>query len=104
MVREGGAGQSSEEGLLKLCVLGFGFVQKGKVGIGILPEGEKILIRTAALLCIALQRERAGQSEVSERNERVGRIVAPQRQNALKLLLCFFATTCSQECQAANIE
>ena len=31
--------------LLQLCVLGFGFFQDGKVGIGIFPQGKKILIR-----------------------------------------------------------
>ncbi len=43
------------QGLLQLRVLRFGFLQDGDVGVGVFPEGEKILVRCFRFSGVALQ-------------------------------------------------
>ena len=52
--------------LLQLRVLRLGFVQDGDVRVGVFPEGEEVLVFSAALGGIALERVGACQAKVGQ--------------------------------------
>jgi hypothetical protein len=47
--------------LLQLCVFGFGFFQDWDVGVGVFPEGEKVLVGDAGFRGFALHLVGAGE-------------------------------------------
>ena len=55
-------------GLLQLRVLGFGLLQDGDVGVGVLPEGKTVLISRPALGHIAGKGVSAGDTKMSKRH------------------------------------
>ena len=57
--------------LLQLCVLGFGLLVDGNVGIGIFPEGEQVLICSFCSRSVALYDISTGELQVSQCAERI---------------------------------
>src|SRR5215469_2674952 len=55
---------------LQFGVLGLGLLQDGDVGVGILPQGEEIIVGGTGFRSIALQRIGAGEPEMGERAQR----------------------------------
>src|SRR5438445_1573823 len=56
--------------LLQLRVLRVGFLQDGNIGVGILPESEKVLILRVGFGCIALERVGAGEAKMGQHADR----------------------------------
>src|SRR5271168_2785068 len=56
---------------LQLRVLRFGFFQDGDVGVGVFPEGKKILVGGPGLGCVTAEDIRTGQSQVCQRADRI---------------------------------
>ena len=52
--------------LLQLRVLRLGFLHYGNVGVGVLPEGEEILVRTLRFGGVAREAVGAGQTQVRQ--------------------------------------
>ena len=57
--------------LLQLRILGFGLLEDGDVGIGVLPKGKKILIRLARRGAVAGEGVGASQTKVGQRCQRI---------------------------------
>jgi hypothetical protein len=70
--------------LLQLRVLGFGFLQDGDVGVGVLPEGEEVLIGGAGFGGVALHNVGACEAEMDERADRFSLYNSPMGENLLK--------------------
>src|ERR1700730_65735 len=79
---------STEKGLLQLRVLRFGFLQDGDVGGGVFPQREEILIRSAGLGGVALERVGTGETEMGECAQREVYGNAAMVQKFLKLGTC----------------
>ena len=60
----GSGGRSA--GIIAHCVLRFGLLQHGKVGVGVFPDGEEVLIGGAGPGGVALQGVRSRQSEAGQ--------------------------------------
>src|SRR2546422_5014397 len=50
--------------LLQSRILRLGLLQDGDVGVGVFPEGEKVLISLPALSCVAGERMGSGQTDI----------------------------------------
>src|SRR5712692_3904909 len=74
--------------LLQLCVLRLGLLQDGNVGIGVFPEGEKILICGAALCRVTLQRVGTCESDMRECSGHKVHHNAPVIKQLLELSRC----------------
>src|SRR5258708_40302498 len=57
-------------GLVQTRVLVFRLFQGGKVGVGVFPESEQVLIGGACTGCVSGEGERAGQLKLAEKMER----------------------------------
>ena len=90
---------------VQLCVFSLGLLQNGDVRVGVLPEGEEVLIRLAALGQIASERIGTGEPELCERVQyRPERSSAPVIQNLLEIRCSLPSCPCAQVRFAANIE
>ena len=77
--------------LLQFRVLGLGLLQDGDVGVGVLPQGQKILIRGASLGSVSLQYVRAPELQMSQRPNGFVEHNSAMVEDFLKLCCCFFA-------------
>src|SRR5579862_3086854 len=88
---------------LKLGVLCPGLFQDGNVGVGVLPQGEEILIGGAGFVGVALQRIRAGEAEMGEHKERIVREHVGMVEKFLILRRRFGALMEEQVCLPAHV-
>src|SRR5437660_8289532 len=90
--------------LLKLSVLRVGLLQDGDVGVGVLPQGEEVLICGACLCRVTHEFVAARLADVGKRNEWVVRMVAVQISNMLKVLNGFLRFTGFKIAGASRVE
>ncbi len=81
---------------MELCVFRFGLLKDGNVGIGVLPECEEILIRSAALGGVALQRIGTCELEMGQRADGFIQNNATMVEDSLKLSRRFAAPMCGK--------
>jgi hypothetical protein len=95
--------EPSQKVSLQLRVLRLGFLQDGYVGVGVFPESEEILVFSAALGGIALERVGACQAKVGQRTQREVHYDAAMVEKLLELSRCRLTLACQQVGLAAQI-
>ena len=89
--------------LLQPRILRFGLLEDGDIGIGVFPEGEKILVGGFGFGGVALQGVGAGEAEMRQGTMLVVKNDARVSKDILKIRGGIFAETQAELCESAQV-